>query len=81
MHRRFLKENGGKFTSGRKAKCRFLLTCFTGSVDFIVVRYSISNNNLPSNNRFHSQDNILKVSRIHTCRVLAPALISDDQER
>jgi hypothetical protein len=41
-----------------------LLKVFTGRVDLIVVRYSVSIGDLPSNDLCNLQDNVVKVNRL-----------------
>jgi hypothetical protein len=42
----------------------FAETCFTGRTDSTVIRYSVTNNGLPSNNRFRFKGTVVKASRI-----------------
>jgi hypothetical protein len=52
----------------------FIETIVIGQMDFTVVRYSATNNDLPSNNPFF-QDNVVQVSRIGESAVLGPIFI------
>jgi hypothetical protein len=46
----------------------FLEIGFTGQTDFIVVRYSVTNSDLASNNPFRYEGNVDKVSRL--CEIM-----------
>jgi hypothetical protein len=47
-----------------RAQMQNVETGFTSRMDFIVARYALTNNGLPSNNRLCSQGNEFKVSSI-----------------
>jgi hypothetical protein len=42
----------------------FIEICFTSKTDFIVVWYSVTNNDLLNKNQFHYQGNVVNVSHI-----------------
>jgi hypothetical protein len=60
----FLHGNNHTFTRSPDKNVDFVETCFSGWIDFIVVRYSVANNDLPSNKRFRCQGNLVKVNRV-----------------
>jgi hypothetical protein len=57
------KKNGTR-TRDLIAKCRLCRNSFHRSINYIVFRYSITNNSLQDKNRFHVQGNLVKVSRV-----------------
>jgi hypothetical protein len=47
-----------------KVKVDLIKTRSTGRMDFVVVRYSATNNGLPSNSRFSFQGNVVRAIRM-----------------
>jgi hypothetical protein len=60
----YTQKNNGTHNSGPNANADFVKIGFNGEMDFIFVRYSTTNNVVPSNNRFGFCGNVVKVSRM-----------------
>jgi hypothetical protein len=70
VHMRYLRESNGMRTRGPKQNIYSAEIGFTGRTDFIVIKYSITNNGLYSNNPIRFQDNIVK-DHIGQCTLCA----------
>jgi hypothetical protein len=60
----FYEIKNGTRTRDLIAKCRLCRNSFHRSTNYIVFRYSVTNNSLLNKNRFHVQGNLVKVNRV-----------------